>query len=481
MFIKTFYRYSLTRVSLHRDAQTIYHFGGSISNPKTKILAPGKVAFVASALTTPKGEMYQPAAQPKSLSSAKVYSSLFVRHWDSWSSENENSLWYGLLALKDGKWTIRNGGLTNILNGTRLNSPQAPFGGTGDFDLAEHGIAFVAKDPDLNPARYTKTDVYYAPLESYDSSDPADPQIIKTGKFLGYSASPTFSNDGKSLAFTRMRHQQYESDKTRLLLVPDVTDLSNVQEFYATKDESGGWDSRPEWIVWSPDDKELYVAAEQHGRTKVWTLPSSPLEADKKLPEVLFENGSVVEAHTLGSTSSLLLSCRSRIENSCYCILDRGTKALKEVSSSSKGGKSFGLSSSQLVDMWYPGSRGYDNHALVMTPSHFDKSKKYPLAFLIHGGPQSAWSDDWSTRWNPAVFAEQGYVVVCPNPTGSTGYGQDHTDAITGNWGGNPYEDLVKCFEYLEKVDYVDTDRAVALGGSYGGYMISKLPLELPG
>jgi dipeptidyl aminopeptidase/acylaminoacyl peptidase len=115
-----------------------------------------------------------------------------------------------------------------------------------------------------------------------------------------------------------------------------------------------------------------------------------------------------------------------------------------------------------------------------MTPSHFDKAKKYPLAFLIHGGPQSAWTDDWSTRWNPAIFAEQGYVVVCPNPTGSTGYGQDFTDAIANNWGGDPYEDLVKCFEHIEKnVEYVDTNRAVALGGSYGGYMISKFK-DLP-
>ena len=116
-----------------------------------------------------------------------------------------------------------------------------------------------------------------------------------------------------------------------------------------------------------------------------------------------------------------------------------------------------------------------------MKPSHFDKTKKYPLAMLIHGGPQSAWTDDWSTRWNPAIFAEQGYVVVSPNPTGSTGYGQDHVDAITNNWGGTPYQDLVKCFEYLEKeMEYVDTDRAVALGASYGGYMISE-SVPLPG
>lgn len=93
---------------------------------------------------------------------------------------------------------------------------------------------------------------------------------------------------------------------------------------------------------------------------------------------------------------------------------------------------------------------------------------------VVHGGPQGAWEDAWSTRWNPAVFAEQGYVVIAPNPTGSTGYGQDFTDAIRGQWGGLPYQDLVKGFEYIKgNLKYVDTDRAVALGASYGGYMMN--------
>jgi pre-mRNA-splicing helicase BRR2 len=106
----------------------------------------------------------------------------------------------------------------------------------------------------------------------------------------------------------------------------------------------------------------------------------------------------------------------------------------------------------------------------VIKPSSFRDGEKYPLAYLIHGGPQGAWNNGWSTRWNPAVFAEQGYVVVCPNPTGSTGYGQRLTDAIQKQWGGLPYKDLVHGFGYIEsQLDYVDTRRAVALGASYGG------------
>ncbi|KAG8675206.1 hypothetical protein FPOAC2_01255 [Fusarium poae] len=454
------------------EPRMIQYFAGGISNPKTKVLSEGKIAFVCSSLTTPKGDMYWQATQPKTHTSAKIYTSLFVRHWDSWNTENQNSLWYGVLTKKNGRWLLENSSLTNLLEGTKLSSPVPPFGGAGDFDICENGIAFVSKDPELNPARNTKTDLYYVPIKSWTEKAPK-PQIVKTGRLRGYSSAPTFSNDGKKLAFTRMKNQQYESDKTRLLMIPDVTDLSNVQEFYQTDDDEGGWDLRPDWIVWRKDDKELYVAAEKHGRSMLWKLPADTLEA-RNLPEPIHEDGSVVEAHTLADSDSLFITTRSRVENSSYGILNPESKSVKVISASSKNGKTFGLSKSQATEIWYPGSTGYDNHALVMLPSNFDKSKKYPLAFLIHGGPQSAWTDDWSTRWNPAIFAEQGYVAVCPNPTGSTGYGQAHVDAIAKNWGGAPYDDLVKCFEFLEKhVDYVDTDRAVALGASYGGYMIN--------
>lgn len=453
--------------------QMIRTVDGSISSPKIKQLSPDRALLCCAALTRPDGELYSPAEQEDPRSSARVYTTLFARHWDAWRSETENSLWFGTLVKEKGRWNLQDSKLTNMLAGTPLRSPVPPFGGTGDFDLSSTGIVFVAKDPELNPARHTKTDLYYIPFPPADSQKPAMPRQVKTGGLRGYSTSPVFSPDGKAVAFARMKSDQYESDKPRLMLIPDVTDLGNVQEFYDTEDGKGGWDLRPDWITWSNDGKKLYVAAEKHGRMVLWKLPASAMHA-KELPQPIYEQGSVVEAKPLGTGQALFVSSKSRVENSCYSILDPESKEIREVSSSSKHGKSFGLSQSQCSDLWFPGSAGYDVHALVMTPSHFDDKKTYPLAMLIHGGPQSAWTDDWSTRWNPAIFAEQGYVVVCPNPTGSTGYGQDHTDAITENWGGNPYQDLVKCFEYLKKeVQYVDTDRAVALGGSYGGYMIN--------
>ncbi|PHH68978.1 hypothetical protein CDD82_154 [Ophiocordyceps australis] len=455
------------------EPHVVHALSGTLSALKTKRLSRDQTALCGAALTTPSGDLYQPP-ETKPHSTARIYTSLFVRHWDTWETENKNSLWYGQLTKREGKWSLDGPGLTNLLAGTGLSSPVPPFGGTGDFDLSAQAICLVAKDPELNPARYTKTDLYYVPLKSY-ADKPGSPQRVDTGNLVGYSIAPVFSHSGKQIAFGRMKNIQYEADKARLMVIGDVEKLSNVQEFYQTKDGKGGWDRNPEWIAWSHDDKELFVTAEEEARVKLWKLPSSPLQA-KQLPEAIHGDGSVGDAKGLGDGPLLLITAKSLVESSLYAILDPATKKVTEVSSSSKNGKSFGLSRSQCGEIWYPGSAGYKNHALLVKPSTFDESKRYPLAFLIHGGPQSAWTDDWSTRWNPAIYAEQGYVVVCPNPTGSTGYGQDHVDAIRCNWGGNPYEDLVKCFDYLEKeVKYIDTKCAVALGASYGGYMISLI------
>jgi len=185
----------------------------------------------------------------------------------------------------------------------------------------------------------------------------------------------------------------------------------------------------------------------------------------------------------------LFISSTSLIDNSLYSLLphshqtDQRVFSLTEdssndqstqyLSSQSKHGAMFGLSRKQIEEIhWDGAAKGTSIHAWVIKPSFFNSKEKYPLAYLIHGGPQGAWEDGWSTRWNPAVFAEQGYVVVTPNPTGSTGYGQDFVDAIQGQWGGLPYEDLVKGYAWIkENLGYVDTKRSVALGASYGGYM----------
>jgi len=457
--------------------ETIAIFEGPVANIKILPIYGGNYALALTGQATPSGGLYNPETADKPHATGRVYSSLFVREWDAWVTENTNAIFYGQLTKVGGKYSLAAPGLVNALigkhgNPLKLESPVPPFGGSGDFDISRAGIVFIAKDPKLDKANYTKTDLYFVPLKSFTEPEPPVPQIIKTGSLQGYCGSPVFSPDAKSLAFTRMKSDRYESDKPRLLLIPNLEDLANVQEFYESKDGEGLWDCRPESIIWSGDGKELYVTAEEHGRGKLWKLPSSPRLA-KDLPTAIITKGAVSDVKRLAENNSyLFVTSTSLIDNSVYSLLDPADPSdIQTISSNSKGGKAFGLSQEQVSEFWYKVDN-YDVHALVMRPSNFDKRKKYPLAYLIHGGPQGSWNESWSTRWNPAVFAEQGYIVVTPNPTGSTGYGMAFQNGIKNEWGGRPYVDLVKGFEYIKThIPYADTSRAVCLGASYGGFM----------
>lgn len=388
--------------------------------------------------------------------------------------------------------------LRNALKGSKLESPIDPFGGKDHFDISKHGLVFTAKDPELNPALHTRTRIYVAALPDFWANDTVEIQSVDLAKehgFEGACTSPVWSNSGKMIAFLAMRTDGYESDKNQPFIIHDYTKVGNVTLLYGTKDGKGKWDRSPQSISWSPDDWHLYFTAEEHGRGSLFHAgpPKRPGE-DSPLPKVLVKGGNVADVKVLGS-GNLFISSNSLIENSLYSFVpvsghknhenvytlplsdktDSNELTTEYISSNTRSGSMFGLSRSQIDEIhWKGAAHDTSVHAWVVKPSNFSSDKTYPLAYLIHGGPQGAWEDSWSTRWNPAVFAEQGYVVICPNPTGSTSYGQDFTDAIQGQWGGLPYEDLVLGFDWIkENLSYVDTKRAVALGASYGGYMMN--------
>ena len=310
--------------------------------------------------------------------------------------------------------------------------------------------------------------VYIILLNDFGGSEPPAPQKILIEDFEGASTSPVFTADGKGAAFLSMRLNGYESDKNHVFVIPDVRRFNWKLHLLNSPDGKGSWDRNPSRLSFSPDGNLLYLTAEEHGRNCLWSL--NPHSVDKtQVPKKVFSK-SVSDFSPL-SSNDVFVSSSSLIDNSAYYgigSVDSDSPSSKLISSNSRDGSLFGLSKDQVGEIRFPGAKT-EVHAWVIRPSTFKEGTKYPLAYLVHGGPQGAWLDSWSTRWNPAVFAEQGYVVVAPNPTGSTGYGQEFTDAIGKSWGGLPYEDLEKGFEYIEKhLDYVDTDRAVALGASYG-------------
>ncbi|ETN42644.1 uncharacterized protein HMPREF1541_01801 [Cyphellophora europaea CBS 101466] len=455
---------------------------GPVSNLKLCVIKPGMVAVAVAGQANPDGSLHSPKDDQKSHSSARVYDSLFVRHWDKYVTAQQNSIFTGLLQKSIPKVTSRTGrynllGFQNALVGTKLESPVPPFGGTDHFDIGRKGLTFVAKDPDVDPATHTKCNLYFIPKE--DLMDMSNPEPIRfdVPGLEGAASSPVFSPDGSNIAFLKMKTDGYESDRNRIVLVHDFANADfRCSEAMAPSDPEKAWDRSPSAVMWTVDGKSLLLQAEDTGAGCLFKLDltNPPLPGWK--PTQLTFGGYITDVAPASDSSPLLfVSGNTLVDNSVYTIVDpTSPEKAQVVSSLMEGGSMFGLSPSQVSSLWWKGANDHPVHALMMRPSFFKAGEKYPLAYLIHGGPQGAWNDQWSTRWNPAVFAEQGYIVVCPNPTGSTGYGQSFTDAIRNQWGGLPYEDLVRGFEYIESdLNFVDTSRAVALGASYGGYMMN--------
>ncbi|MCJ1421720.1 hypothetical protein MMC32_008086 [Xylographa parallela] len=460
---------------------------GPVSDAKLKILQKGEIAVVFVAKARPDGTLYNPTNDPKKYSSGRLYDTVMVRHWDKYVTPNRNSLWYGVLTIskphiKESKGRYSLSTLVNALKETQLESPIPPFPGPDHFDISKTGIAFIAKASDVNPAFNTKCNFYYLAISNFGTMSHSSPHIVEMRGYEGAASSPVFSPSGRSIAFLKMKKNGYEADKNRVIIIPDVSELSTAAEAMKSNDGKDNWDRSPSSFIWSNDGRTLYITADDEGIGRLFRfdIPATPLDVIK-IPLPLTSFGSVSGVYPLSTDSPrLLLSSSSLTDPSFFSTIDPSVPfSLTAVSSHSRSGSTLGLSVSQVSSIHFaapnnPGTGTHLVHAFIVRPSSFSPSSSYPLALLIHGGPQSAWGDSWSTRWNPVLFAEQGYIVVCPNPTGSTGYGQAFTDDIQNNWGGAPYTDLEACMAHIATdMPYVDLTRAVALGASYGGYMIN--------
>ncbi|KAK2782925.1 hypothetical protein FQN53_009526 [Emmonsiellopsis sp. PD_33] len=457
---------------------------GAVADLKVTTLSSGLIGLAVSGKANTDGSLYDASTAKKPLSSGKLYTSIFVRHWDEYIQPQKNAIWYGTLqkaapSEQGSREKYQLSELKNLLklvDAQHLESPIPPFGGSDHFDICPKGIVFVAKDPELNQATHTKCVLYYCPMSSWTQSVPVSANAISLTGLNGAISSPVLSPVKHTLAVLAMREDGYESDKNRLIIIPGLFDgQAKSVELFSTEDGEGAWDLSPSSLVWGEDDSDLFIKAEDTGRGTVFRLPLSGDYATATTKQLRKLTNSGYVTNVAPASKKLFLSSTSFVENSVFSVIELSDISQSNlICSDSRGGTSLGLSPNQVSDIWWKGAEDHPVHAWVVKPSNFDPTKRYPLCYLIHGGPQGAWNDQWSTRWNPAVFAEQGYVVITPNPTGSTGYGQPFTDAIKNEWGGRPYEDIVKGFEYIEReLDYVDTTRAVALGASYGGFMMN--------
>ncbi|KAL6230851.1 putative dipeptidyl-peptidase 5 [Aspergillus navahoensis] len=440
----------------------------SFSGLKAVTTESGDINFVAYAQSYRNGTAYNAELAATFLSSARIYDSIYVRHWDTYLSTTFNAVFSGTLKKTQHSRYSSAGGLKNLVAPVpNAESPYPPFGGSSDYDLSADGkwVAYKSKAPDVPQANHTTAYIYLVPHDGSETAVPINGPGSAPEGIEGDSNSPVFSPDSKSLAYFQMEDPTYESDR-RVIYIYDL----ESKEITPLATE---WDRSPDSLKWT-DDSTIVVGSEDEGSGNLFLIPVKEATGDFT-PDKLTD-GKYASAFYLVSNNTLLVT-GSTLYSSWYVDLvslnpKRGTiKTL--VSAHEIDPELSGLGPEDISDIWFPGN-WTDIHAWVIYPEGFDESKTYPLAYLIHGGPQGAWYNSWSSRWNPKVFADQGYVVVAPNPTGSTGYGDELTDAIQNNWGGAPYEDLVKGWEYIrDNLDYVDTDRGVAAGASYGGFMVN--------
>lgn len=454
------------------------------------------VALIAPACRS--GELYTAEiAVRKTYSTGRLYDGLFVRHWDRYKGPEINALWYGRLSV-DSEGQYRLSELTNLFVDTSTELLSLRFGGTSQFDIRKDAIIWAAKDPDLNPSLNTKCKVYIQHIESWTPersvAKPKAKQINVEG-FDGAAVSPVFAPVGNQAAFLKMRKNKYEADKNQIIMVTDVT-ASRIEttRVFSSSEKSqyeGCWDLSPLSVRFTADGKSLIVTADDAGYGRVFFVSGEEIKGAYQDPRPLTQTGTATDVRCLAD-GRVYVNGTSFIDDSWYAIIDPwawkpDSYPITQWShSSSNQGDKFGLKASQISCIWTPASNPGDItprqqiHSWVIKPSNFDSTKSYPVAYLFHGGPHASWKDSWSTRWNPAVFAEQGYIVVAPNPTGSTGYGQLFTDSSFADWGGSPYQDIVNVFEWVgQNLKGADNDRAVALGHSYGGYMVgSNLPIN---
>ncbi|WVQ79967.1 hypothetical protein IAT38_002068 [Cryptococcus sp. DSM 104549] len=421
-----------------------------------------------------------------------VYDELMVRHWDTWRVPGRVwTLGVTKLGKSDGVWEVQGKGkkggkkeaFVNVLNGTGLTSQTDPIDASS-YSLSSTHIALAVKLPHQNVATHTREDVYLFPLPSTPSAtSPASPKHL-TAYPHGAINNVVFSPDGKKLAWLEMKKDGYESDR-RVVVVYDIK--KGKGERWTEE-----WDRSPSAIIWDLDSVAIFLISEHHGRILPYHLTHP-----NHLPTPLLFNGSTSSLTPL-TNSTILLSRQSLTTPADEWVLTLPEPTDGDHELQGEGGEGDGdklpkdplrrltawseehiagrLDGFGGEEFWFEGAEGKEVMGWAIKPRGWKEGKEgeYPLAFLIHGGPQGAWEDSWSTRWNPAVYASQGYFVVAINPTGSTGYGQDFTDAISGDWGGKPFKDLLAGYHAaLSKYPEIDRERTTALGASYGGYMIN--------
>ncbi|HEY3025536.1 MAG TPA: S9 family peptidase [Pyrinomonadaceae bacterium] len=379
----------------------------------------------------------------KSKVKAHITERLLFRHWDEWRDVKRTHVF--VISSK--------GGTAKDLTPGDFDSP--PYAAATGVDYAfspdSRELAYV-RNPDKVEAISTNSDIYVLPVGG-------GPARNITAKNRGYDVGPIYTRDGKSIIYRSQATEGFEADRWRLMLYNRVTG-SSVE---LTK----GFDLQVEELALAPDGNSIYFTAGERGHQPVYRIPTS-----EGVPKKIVENVFATNLQIIPDGRSLVfVNSSMAMPAEVYRANADGSSLTALTSVNGDLMARFGLKKAEEVE-WTGALKKI--HGFVVKPTTFDAGKKYPLVVLIHGGPQSAWNDNWGYRWNPQVFANNGYIVFAPNPRGSTGYGQQFVNEISGDWGGKAYTDIMNgVADVVRRNSFIDRNRIGAAGASYGGYMIN--------
>ncbi|NYF35898.1 S9 family peptidase [Stenotrophomonas sp. JAI102] len=381
----------------------------------------------------------------------EVFDSLFVRHWDTWADGRRNTLFVAPLPAAKGAAVKGASAISATLAG---DAPSKPFGGNDDFTWSPDGKTVVAAIRVAGKQEPWSTNFDLYRLDAEGKQAP----VNLTASNPAWDAGPVFSADGKTLYYRAMKRPGFEADRFGLMAMDVATGK--------TREIAPKWDRSAGEIVLSGDGALIYTSADDMGEHRLFGVDIATGEA-----EVVVDGGSIGSPVIAGTT---LAYTKNSLKSGDQIVVAAFDGANPREITPSAGEMLPDVAFGDYEQFQFKGWNNETVHGYVVKPYNYQEGKRYPVAFLIHGGPQGSFGNGWSYRWNPQTYAGQGYAVVMIDFHGSTGYGQAFTDAISQHWGDRPLEDLQKGWAAAQKqYPFLNGDKACALGASYGGFMVN--------
>ena len=380
----------------------------------------------------------------KSNVKAKILTQLFYKNWDTWLDGKRQHVFVQ---------EVEAGDAFDVTPLMRDGVPRSQTFNTGvefSFSPDNREIAHTASPIITREEAWTTNyDIWLVPLDGR-----ATRQMTTNRAADG---CPRYSPDGRYVAYRAQGTPGNEADRWELFLFDKTTNT--------TRSLTPRFDSHIEEISWSSDSKLIYFAAEEKGNKPIWSVSVAGNDVKK-----VFDDATNGEIDI--TSSAIFFTHQNAVRPAEIYSVGLDGKNAKQITRTNN--ELFaGLDIPQPESIWFKGAGGTQVQSWIFKPAKIVQGSKYPLVYLVHGGPQSAWLNSWSFRWCPALWAAQGYIVMTPNPRGSLGFGQKFTNEVTGDWGGKVFVDLMRGLDYACRLPYVDSTNKAAAGASFGGYMMN--------